>query len=145
LRTIRRKRSPARHRPWTNDPAFTSLTAADASTEYRQILEPVIGYLHEMEVPQSIIDLIVTTSSGDMRWVDASDSGLERPPSIAEWEDASRAELWNFPIGNKFHLRSTVVLHPKENKEGAQCGFALVRYYRTIFYTQTLRNSYPRQ
>jgi hypothetical protein len=31
------------------------------------------------------------------------------------------SELWNFPIGNKFHLRSTVVLHPKENKEGAQC------------------------
>ena len=30
----------------------------------------------------------------------------------------ARAELWNFPIGNKFHLRSMVVLRPKENKEG---------------------------
>src|SRR6266480_6524749 len=45
--------------------------------------------------------------------------------SYFDFPDCKRAELWNFPIGNKLHLRSTVVLHPKENKEGAQCDTSL--------------------
>lgn len=77
------------HRPRTNDPMFKGLSPADASTMYRRVLERVETYLNEMEVPKSIIESMITTSSSDVRWVDSSDEGLDQPPSIAEWVDAS--------------------------------------------------------
>src|SRR5262249_54440625 len=79
------------HRPWINDPRFRELSPPEASTAYRQVLAVIETYLNDMEVPKSIIELMVTTSSGDIRWVDSIDNraALERPPSIAEWEDAS--------------------------------------------------------
>jgi len=77
------------HRPWTDDPQFRGLSAPEASAEYRQVLAKIVSYLNEMEVPNSIIESMVNTSSSDIRWVDSSTDGLERPPSIAEWEDAS--------------------------------------------------------
>jgi hypothetical protein len=77
------------HRPYINDPRFSGLSPLEASREYRRMLNNVTVYLNEMEVPRSIIESMVSTSSGDIRWVDMFDEGLDRPPSIAEWVDAS--------------------------------------------------------
>jgi hypothetical protein len=77
------------HRPQINDPMFRGLSPTDASTVYRQVLGRIAAYLDEMEVPKSIIELMIGTSSSDIRWVDNNYDGLDRPPSIAEWEDAS--------------------------------------------------------
>ena len=76
------------HRPRNSAPAFRQLSPADASSEYRQTLGDIVAYLDEMEVPKPIIQSMTATSSGDIRWVSDED-GLGRPPSIAEWEDAS--------------------------------------------------------
>jgi hypothetical protein len=77
------------HRPHTEDPTFRNLSPAEASVAYRQILDGVHRYLDEMEAPNPMIDAMIGTSSADMTWVDAGKYNLERPPSIAEWEDAS--------------------------------------------------------
>lgn len=77
------------HRPRINDPMFRGLSPAEASTVYRQALEKIATYLDEMEAPRPIIELMITTGSDDIRWVDFIDDGLDRPPSMAEWEDAS--------------------------------------------------------
>jgi hypothetical protein len=42
-----------------------------------------------MEAPKPMIDAMVATSSADIHWVNSDTAGLKRPPSIAEWEDAS--------------------------------------------------------
>jgi hypothetical protein len=75
------------HRPRTTDPMFRGLPPADASTAYRRVLEKIAAYLNEMEVPKSIVETMVATSSGDIRWVTAID--VDDPPSIAEWAEAS--------------------------------------------------------
>jgi hypothetical protein len=77
------------HRPKIDDPIFRGLPPAEASTAYRQVLGRIAGYLDEMEVPKSIVASMVATSSGDILWVNDFADGLEEPPSIAEWEDAS--------------------------------------------------------
>jgi hypothetical protein len=77
------------HRPSTQDPAFKALSPAEASTMYRRILGSITGYLDEMEVPRPMVDAMVGTGSSEIRWVDSDTDGLRRPPSIAEWEDAS--------------------------------------------------------
>lgn len=77
------------HRPRTDDPAFRELGPAAASAVYRRMLDDVRHYLDEMEVPKQMIELMVETGSAELRWVDAIRERLERPPSIAEWEDAS--------------------------------------------------------
>jgi hypothetical protein len=77
------------HRPYIDEPVFRGLPPADASMTYRRMLDNVVVYLNEMEVPRSIIETMATTNSGDIRWVNYFDEGLDRPPSIAEWVDAS--------------------------------------------------------
>jgi hypothetical protein len=52
-------------------------------------LGEVAAYLDEMDVPKPIIDSMVATSSGDILWVNDFDDRLEKPPSVAEWVDAS--------------------------------------------------------
>lgn len=42
-----------------------------------------------MEVPRPIIDTMVATGFSEIQWVNAEKDHLERPPSFAEWEDAS--------------------------------------------------------
>jgi hypothetical protein len=42
-----------------------------------------------MEAPRPVIDEMLATSSSEIRWVNAIADGLSRPPSYAEWEDAS--------------------------------------------------------
>jgi hypothetical protein len=75
------------HRPRIDDPAFTARSPAEAGRVYRRVLDDIARYMEEMEVPRPMIDAMVTTSSSEIRWVDAKDN-LERPPSFAEWEDA---------------------------------------------------------
>ena len=77
------------HRPFTEDPAFKALTPAEASNVYRNIINRVTRYLDDMEVPKTMIDAMVSTGSSEIRWIDEETDGLRRPPSIAEWEDAS--------------------------------------------------------
>jgi hypothetical protein len=73
------------HRPTTKDPAFRTLSPADASRVYRKMLGMVTTYLDEMEAPKSMIDAMVNTSSSEIQWVDSDTCGLRHPPSIAEW------------------------------------------------------------
>lgn len=86
---VDREGSVGLHRPRIDDPMFSGLPPADASTAYRQVLNRIVVYLDEMEVPKSVIESMVATSSGDIRWVEAVDDRLDQPPSIAEWAKAS--------------------------------------------------------
>ena len=62
---------------------------AAASAAYKRMLDEISRYLEEMEAPRSMIDAMVATSSSEITWVEEGEAGLERPPSIAEWTDAS--------------------------------------------------------
>src|SRR5260370_42197985 len=64
------------HRPRIDDPMFSGLPPADASTAYRQVLARIAAYLDDMEVPKSIIESMVATSSSDIRWVNGVAEGL---------------------------------------------------------------------
>ncbi len=77
------------HRPHIDSPTFRSLGPGDASALYKHMFDDVRGYLEEMEVPKQMIELMVATGSAEIRWVDAVDDQVGRPPSVAEWEDAS--------------------------------------------------------
>jgi hypothetical protein len=77
------------HRPRTDDPVFKGSPPADASTEYRRVLGRIASYLDEMEAPKTIIEKVTATGSANIYWINASSDELRRPPSIAEWEDAS--------------------------------------------------------
>ena len=76
------------HRPRTNDPEFKSSSPAAATALYRQVLTAIRDYMDEMEVPKPLIESMIATGSADIRWVNADDD-LRRPPSFAEWQDAS--------------------------------------------------------
>ncbi len=76
------------HRPRTDDPYFRALGPTEGANAYRGALDSIRQYLDEMEVPKSMIEAMVATGSADIKWVDADD-GLSRPPSLAEWEDAT--------------------------------------------------------
>ena len=76
------------HRPRINDPAFKALAPSEASAVYRRMLDSVTRYLDEMEVPNPLIDSMVATGSAEIEWVD-SKRAFMRPPSFAEWFDAS--------------------------------------------------------
>ena len=78
------------HRPRITDPTFASLPPGKAAEVYGQVLDRINIYLHEMEVPASIIEQMTNTSSSTVSWIDADkEVSLQRPPSIAEWEDAA--------------------------------------------------------
>jgi hypothetical protein len=123
------------HRPYINDPIFRGLPPADASTAYRQMLDNVVAYLNEMEVPRSIIESMVATSSGDIRWIDADlTEGLDRPPSIAEWVDAS---CGSFDFHEALRQNHNKELSPQQwdalhrmSQQKLQCALALFDKYR---------------
>jgi hypothetical protein len=77
------------HRPHADDPAFRAMTPSEASVAYGRMLDSVRKYLDEMEVPKQLIESMVATGSAEIRWADAVEDNVRRPPSIAEWEDAS--------------------------------------------------------
>ena len=62
---------------------------AAASAAYKLMLDGISHYLEEMEAPRGMIDAMVATSSSEIKWVHYDHDGLEKPPSIAEWTDAS--------------------------------------------------------
>jgi hypothetical protein len=100
------------HRPHTDDPAFRAMSPAEASVAYRRMLDGVRAYLGEMEVPKQIIETMTATGSSEIRWVDSVKQEVRRPPSIAEWEDAScgsftdQEEKTMSLLGEKDHDRS---------------------------------------
>lgn len=81
------------HRPRTDDPEFKTLPPDTAIAIYRRSLDEIQAYLKAMEVPAPIIDEMVATGSSEIRWVevepDDDNGNLARPPSFAEWEDAT--------------------------------------------------------
>jgi len=94
------------HRPRTADPRFKTMAPADASVAYKRILDEISRYLEEMEAPRTAIDAMVTTSSSEISWVESGwfDRTLERPPSIAEWSDASCGSFTENEIEKAFEL-----------------------------------------
>jgi hypothetical protein len=76
------------HRPHTDDPSFKALDPPAAAVAYRGMLDSMRQYLDEMEVPKPMIDVMVATGSADIQWITVADD-LSRPPSLAEWEDAT--------------------------------------------------------
>lgn len=107
------------HRYTFANDAFRRLSAPDASSEYRQGWANILAYLTEMEVPNSVIEAMTSTSSNDIRWVSAFDPGLDHPPSIAEWVDASCGP---FPAddldGELHHLVCEYDLYKKSRDTG---------------------------
>lgn len=95
LAGIERMGTVGLHRPRIDDPEFASQPPEEATKIYRSILNDIQNYLEEMEVPEPIIQAIVATSSSEICWVDAIDDQLSRPPSYAEWEDASCHEPYD--------------------------------------------------
>jgi hypothetical protein len=83
-----REGSVGLHRPRIDDPDYRTLPPIRASEVYRKVLSDVSQYLDEMEVPRPLIDAMIATASTEIRWVDAPEEKLERPPSFAEWMDA---------------------------------------------------------
>jgi hypothetical protein len=80
------------HRPKINDPQFGALPSDQASTQYRKVLQEIARYLEEMEVPKSLIEVVVATGSSDIRWIEARPNSvgmLHRSPSHTEWLDAN--------------------------------------------------------
>jgi hypothetical protein len=82
------------HRPRTDDPAFKALSAAEAATAYRRMLDESVRYLEEMETPRPMIDAMVSTGSAEIRWIRQidhmkADDSVNLAPSFAEWVDAS--------------------------------------------------------
>jgi hypothetical protein len=78
------------HRPRTTDPYFRALDPNDGAATYRKVLDSIQAYMDEMEVPKPVIELMTATGSANIRWVTThQDDDLARPPSLAEWEDAT--------------------------------------------------------
>jgi hypothetical protein len=77
------------HRPRISDPDFANSPPEEAMTSYRKLLSAMEAYLVKIEVPRPVIDTVLATSSSEINWVDAITDHLSRPPSYAEWEDAS--------------------------------------------------------
>jgi hypothetical protein len=111
------------HRPYRTDPMFKALSPADASIAYRQLLERITTYLDEMEVPKSIIETMVATSSDDIHWVYAGTDKLGRPPSIAEWEDATCGPDREGLGYNHFLERSECIEHLRDSHMEPNIGF----------------------
>jgi hypothetical protein len=77
------------HRPRIDDPDFKGMPPADAAKLYRQVLDQMERYLAGMEAPRPLIDAMLETASSSIRWIKYDRDGLSRPPSYAEWADAS--------------------------------------------------------
>jgi hypothetical protein len=93
------------HRPHTDDAVFKGLPATEAGKVYRHILDTMIRYAGEMEMPRAIIDTMVGTGSGELSWVDTrKDKDLGRAPSFAEWADATCGRFSHLEGDQRFAL-----------------------------------------
>jgi hypothetical protein len=86
---VKRFGSVGLHRPRADDPSLKTLGPTEWANAYREALDSIRQYLDEMEAPKPMIEAMVATGSADIKWVDADDDRLRRPPSLAEWEDAT--------------------------------------------------------
>ena len=120
------------HRPRIDDLAFRSLNPTDASAAYRQMLDGVRGYLDEMEVPKQMIESMVATGSAEIRWVDAIEDKLERPPSIAEWEDASCGTFTGQENNTMLHLRVRRLAQPLSQEESLFLNLLLEKLQKKV-------------
>jgi hypothetical protein len=77
------------HRPSTQSMSFANLPPDQASGLYREALVEINHYLTEMEVPRRYIEMMIDTSSNDIRWLEYFDAeSLQDVPSVAEWLSA---------------------------------------------------------
>jgi hypothetical protein len=83
------------HRPRIDDPEFASATPEEGAKQYRLVLSEIESYLNEMEVPRPLIDDLLATSSSEIKWISSVTQGVSRPPSYAEWEDATCHDKFN--------------------------------------------------
>lgn len=67
------------HRPRIDDPEFANSPPEEATKLYRRALTEIETYLADMEVPRPVIDAMLATSSGQIRWIDVDGGGLSRP------------------------------------------------------------------
>lgn len=108
---VRRFGTLGLHRIRIVDPAFAALKAMDATQAYNDGLSMVRAYLKDMEVSDQLIDKMVNTSSAKISWVNV-DRTFEKPPSIAEWEDANCPPLSDGEEG----LISSILHKPSGNR-----------------------------
>jgi hypothetical protein len=74
------------HRPTIASTAFANLPPNRASVLYRQLLLDIGKYLTEMDVPRRFIEVMMDTTSTDIRWLNCYEAiSVEEVPSIAEW------------------------------------------------------------
>ena len=85
----KRLRTVGLHRPRIDNPDFRGLAPAEAAKVYTAVLEQIRRYMMEMEAPRPTINAMVGTGSSEVQWIDADQDALSRPPSFAEWSDAS--------------------------------------------------------
>jgi hypothetical protein len=89
LGAIERTGTVGLHRPSTDAADFRALPPQEASMIYRQWLAAKVAYMKDMEAPQPVIDAMIQTSSAEIIHVSSTQLGLEHPPSIIEWLNAS--------------------------------------------------------
>ncbi len=74
------------HRPTIASTAFANLPPNRASVLYRQLLLDIDKYLTEMEVPRRFIDVMMDTTSTEIRWLSYDEAvSVEEVRSIAQW------------------------------------------------------------
>jgi hypothetical protein len=131
---INRSGTVGLHRPYLEDQSFKNLPPDQASPIYNQMMNKVVAYLNEMEVPKSIMEAMTSTSSGSVRWVDWIDDFLLYPPSIAEWVDAScgRGDPYVDALRENFRLPSQQwEALKRQHHQKKKCEDRLIHDHRT--------------
>ena len=82
---IRTGNSLGLHRPTPASAGFGNLPPDRASVLYGQILLDIQKYLTEMEVPRRFVEIMMDTTSSEIRWLKLQEAEVEEVPSIAEW------------------------------------------------------------
>lgn len=74
------------HRPTTNSDEFAGLPIDQAAIRYRSELSRIKQYLVGMEIPQNIMDIMFSTASNGIHWLnlEEAESLAGMPPSIGE-------------------------------------------------------------
>lgn len=143
LGAVKRYGSAGFHRPRIVDPQFVNMSPSDASAVYRDILRMVEVYMEEMEAPRALTDLMISTSSADLKWVSGDDEGFRKPPSISEWLDAgcgaasqeeiiTQKELWAKEKAGQINSREQMLKRLLDSKfqDKFQCETLLLHNHR---------------
>jgi hypothetical protein len=84
------------------------------------------------QVPKQMIESMVATGSAEIRWVDAIEDKLERPPSIAEWEDASCGTFTGQENNTMLHLRVRRLAQPLSQEESLFLNLLLEKLQKKV-------------